>query len=354
MRRLLFVLFALPGLAAAQHPAESLHARLGDAIEPEEQAYFGLFYPLGARFRGATYAREGDGLRFHLTLSDTAQAVTDSTVVLDAATAQMLARYVDEYETLFAGDGLVPRRRAYGALLRMQIARPAPGYQSGTQVRVVRRSGNRVEGTLLWADTQRMALQPTRTPFDWRRPGHVVLVAPSEIERIELAGWPEAAVAGVTGAVLLLSQAVVPFYGGEAAPALDALRTAGAATAVVVLRERPRDRLDVQGRRDAYARALPRLHRLSRYPALRPPELARTPPPQGPPFAPDATPRPARPYISLMVTHEHETPVGEGYVVQARYTPAHPAAPGGQALTEVTPRMHRAGVYGEATLHVLP
>ena len=354
MRRLLFVLLVLPGLAAAQHPAESLRARLGDAIEPEEQAYFGLFYPLDARFRGATYAPQGDSLRFHLTLADTAGAALDSTVVLDAPTAQMLARYVDEYETLFAGDGLVPRRRAYGALLRMQVARPAPGYRPGAPVRVVRRDGSRVEGTLLWADAQRLALQPPRTPFDWRRPGEVVLIAPSEIGHVELAGWPDAAVTGATALVLMASQAVVPLYSGDAAPALDALRTAATATGVVVLRERPRSRLDVQGRRADYARALPRLVGLSRYAALRPPELAATAPPEGPPHAPEKVRRPPRPYVSLMITHENEAPVGNGYTVAAQYAPAHPAAPGGQALTEVTPRIHRAGLYGEATFHVLP
>ncbi len=354
MFRLLLLLLFCTGTASGQHPSDRLEARLGPTLEPDEQAYFGLFYTLDARFHTATFAPQGDSLSAVLTLHE-GPVLMDSTVILSVEASNLLARYVEEYETLFSGDGLVPRRRGYATLLRERIARPADVRQPGTRVRVVRRDGSVARGTLLWADTRSLGIHEGYGVFDWHRAGEVQVVSPSEVGRIELSGWPEGAVQAAQVATALAVQATAPLYDGAETPALDLLRVGSGAAAIVLLGERPRNRIVLQGQREAYAAALPRLTALSRFQTLRPPELAaRAEPLDPPPFAPDPLPRVRRPYVSVMVTHAFEVPISDAFTVEARYAAANPQAESGAKQTEVRARARAAGLHGEVSVHVLP
>lgn len=350
-RWLLFLLCITP--AFAQQPIDLLRTRLGDMISPDEQAYFGLFFTLGDRFQYATYTEAAGDLRFHLVLSDGHRGDKDSTLMLDASNAALLARYLGEYETLFDGDGLVPRLRQYALLRRDRIARPPKIYRKGTRVRIAQRNGEEVEGTLLWADVQSVGVLSEGRHFDPQHPNRVTVLAPPDIEHIEAPGISDN-LAHRTGDVLVgLTQAAIPLYDDGDAQARDALLIGGMAAGLAVLKLFPRNQLDVRGQRGRYSAVLPRLMRMSRYRTLRAPELAArsTPQPMNAHAPDDPVRKPSR-RISLALSHANEATPTRSFTVYASREPFEQEQTRRSATTTVRPQVRAAGLQGEVTVQL--
>ena len=148
----------------AQHPADVLHARLGEAVDPDEQAHFGLF-PFTARsaFESATIHAEGPRLRIDVH----AGSGRDTSFVLSEELSQSLARYVDEYELRFTQHGTPLLDQAVSALAIARVARPAL-LRTNRTVIVERMDGTAQVGELVFADADGVALLPPGRPYAWR------------------------------------------------------------------------------------------------------------------------------------------------------------------------------------------
>ncbi len=186
-RLFLIVLFGLGLLTPrvhAQHPADLLRARLGDTIDPDEQAHFGLFPSIPrTAFVAATYRPEGTSLRVELRTRG-----RDTSLVLNDALGTALGTYVDGYEKLFASGTPALLAEATTTLAFARLARPNLVATDRTVI-VERADGTGLTGDLLYADAGGVALLPTGQPYVWRDAAQQLAWIPAaEIVRVRAVG----------------------------------------------------------------------------------------------------------------------------------------------------------------------
>ncbi len=172
---------------SAQAALATLTARLGPEITPDEQAYFGLFYPFRDRFQHATARLDGDALLLDVYMARNG-VPADTTYRLDAADAAILAGYVDSYERIFL-EGVGAHAAELSTLIRRRLARPASLPEGALRrVQVTTQDGQLREGGLLYASETYWALWPGRAPYTWQQSNRVTWIPAAQIVAVHVPG----------------------------------------------------------------------------------------------------------------------------------------------------------------------
>lgn len=171
-----FVLLALLFPVAA-HAQDSLRIaeRIGTVLDPGERIYFGLL-PRIAAFERAAFFAEGDSVRVEVKRT----ALPDTVVRISASTAALLGRYVDAFET--EGERIL----LGNAPELVRLVRYPHTYTSPQRVRFRLADGQRLEGGVLRAETDRVLLLPAgQADYDWRTASNVRTLAASSIRSFQ-------------------------------------------------------------------------------------------------------------------------------------------------------------------------
>lgn len=157
-------LLSVAASATAQE-VSPLGPRIGDTLDAEERAYFGLFPALSAP---APYRFRANGDSVHVTHADT------TLLALPRAHADRLARLVETFED-FPSVAANPSWEASAAFVRYVSARtPVPQGSAAGEVRAVTAEGTYV-GYLLYSSDSLLVMAPEIYPRDPLLPGAYVL-----------------------------------------------------------------------------------------------------------------------------------------------------------------------------------
>lgn len=170
------VLFAL-ALPSVAHAQDSLRIaeRVGTVLDANERAYFGLF-PRVSAFERAAFFAEGDSVRMEVKR----EALPDTVLRIPAATAAMLGRYVDTFET--EGE----RMLLENAPILIRLVRYPHTYSRPQAVRFRLTTGQRIEGHVLRAEEDRVLLLPSgQSQYDWRRADQTRTVSAASIRSFQ-------------------------------------------------------------------------------------------------------------------------------------------------------------------------
>lgn len=168
------VLSATSALFAQQTPY-ILSERLGDTINTEEQAYFGLFPDVPNFVSAAVF--EGPGSKIQIRITTKASPVVKS---IDRTVAVELAKYLAAFERY----ALENDYQSLNWLLIRNLVTPVKPYKRGKLVEVILHDGTSLHGQLLYATEQHVLLTQAPDLFSYADSSYILSAALRDVENI--------------------------------------------------------------------------------------------------------------------------------------------------------------------------
>lgn len=166
------------GASAVQAQPVVISERLGEVIDADERAYFGLFPRIDAFVSATAHQQEGDSVVFVITQADPAATAERK---LGPLAVKELRRYIDHLETLYETTDV---SRSVNWELIFSMALPVRHLQKGLPVTVTSSDGESLEAFLLYVNDQGILLS-LRSPFPQRDTTGWIFLPPHQIQHIQ-------------------------------------------------------------------------------------------------------------------------------------------------------------------------
>ncbi|MBC8144683.1 MAG: hypothetical protein H7X80_03795 [bacterium] len=270
LRQFVCVLLATSCLAVlragAQSPGEPrvISLRAGASIDSLEQEYFGLFRTV-KDFAGAELRPYQGGVEIVIARNRHA----DSTIHLDEHDAIELARYIDMYEEIVAGDASVDRKLYEDHQLNDRVA-------DVRSVRIDTRTGEFIDGRIIHLDERGIILWTSEENYRWQNlADNVVAIPTAAVDRARRGG--ELLFGVITGITYLGTTIAIAYLDDADRPkalpfvlsiAFGGLAGAGG-SAMFALDD------DINGDAVAFEEMMPKVRSERMFYAVEPPELRR-------------------------------------------------------------------------------
>jgi len=214
LRLILFLLcLSFPAALPAQNSAIRFSQRVGDTIDRAERDYFVLFQNVPAFHSASTVAYRDSTLLVRIT-TRTDEVDNDTLIAIPRATAQELARYIDNFEAVYRYEVPID----FPLLHKVASPNRHPS-EEGSTIEVVLRDGRSVSGELLFVGDSTLVIGPPDSSYDWRTLGERawrIRYSSIEVIRKHRYIWEGWAIGAGAGTYIVMNQSPDRISAGQA------------------------------------------------------------------------------------------------------------------------------------------